>query len=96
MGVVQVWLLVGVPALVAALLLFYGRSRWRSALGYVVLLAGFLGVATVDRASAALFGTLIALVYAAGRGGAVEAGDAPEGQDYVPEVTQRVHRERHA
>lgn len=74
MSVVQVWLLFGIPALVLGLALFVGRSPWRAILGYVVLLAGFGTVAAFDRASGAVFGGLLALLYAAGRGGATEQG----------------------
>lgn len=72
MTILQVWLLFGLPALVLGLALFVGRSPWRAALGYLVLLAGFAAVAAFDRASAAIFGGLLALLYAAGRGGAAE------------------------
>ncbi len=69
MTIMQAWLLFGLPALVLGLALFVGRSPWRSVLGYVVLLAGFGALAVFDRASAAIFGSLVALLYAAGRGG---------------------------
>lgn len=72
MTVMQAWLLFGVPALVLALVLFSGRSPWRSGVGYVVLLAGFAALAAFDRASAAVFGGLLALLFAAGRGGTME------------------------
>lgn len=72
MTVLQVWLVFGLPALLLGLALFVGRSPWRSALGYVVLLAGFGAVAAFDRASAGVFGGLLALLYAAGRGGVTE------------------------
>lgn len=69
MTVLQLWLFVGIPALALALAMFVGRSRWRSLVGYVALLAGF-GVMTVfDPPSAAILGTLVALLYASGRGG---------------------------
>jgi hypothetical protein len=65
----QLWLFVGIPALALALALFVGRSRWRSLAGYVVLIVGFGVMVVFDRASAAVFGGLLALVYASGRGG---------------------------
>jgi hypothetical protein len=68
MSVVQVWLLFGIPALLLGLALFVGRSTWRSGLGYIVLLVGFATVAAFDRASGAVFGGLLALLYAAGLG----------------------------
>lgn len=68
----QVWLLVGVPALLLGSALFVGRSGWRTALGYGVLAVGFVVVAAVERTSAALFACLLALLVAAGRGGALE------------------------
>lgn len=73
MSVLQVWLVVGVPGLVLAGALFYGRSRLRSRLGYLVMLATFAGLTVVDRASGSVVGILLALTYAAGRGGAADA-----------------------
>lgn len=68
MTVLQAWLLVGVPALALALVLFTGSSRWRSLLGYVVLLAAFAVMVVVSPPSAAAIGGLVALLHAAGRG----------------------------
>jgi hypothetical protein len=65
----QVWLFVGIPALALATAMFVGRSRWRSLLGYAALLVGFGVMVFFDRTSAAIFGGLLALVYASGRGG---------------------------
>jgi hypothetical protein len=65
----QLWLFVGIPALALATALFVGRSPWRSRLGYLVLLVGFGVMVFFDRTSAAIFGGLLALVYASGRGG---------------------------
>ncbi len=72
MNVLQVWMLIGVPALALAGAMFVRRSSWRATLGYVALLAGFGGMAVYDRSSAAVFGGLTALLYAAGRGGSIE------------------------
>lgn len=72
MTATQAWLLFGLPALLLGTALFLGRSPWRSAVGYVVLLVGFAGLAAFDRISAAIFGSVLALLYAAGRGGALE------------------------
>lgn len=77
MNVVQVWLVFGIPALLLGLALFVGRSQARAMLGYLVLLAGFGTVAAFHRASGAVFGGILALLYAAGEGGRrdVETGD---------------------
>lgn len=72
MTLVQVWLFVGIPALALALALFVGRSRWRSLLGYAVLLVGFGVMTAFDPPSGAILGTLAALLYASGRGGEQE------------------------
>ena len=72
MSVIQAWLLFGLPALILGLTLFIGRSPLRTALGYLVLLTGFATMAVYGRAGAALFGGLLALLFAAGRGGATE------------------------
>ncbi len=72
MSTLQVWLVAGLPALLLGSALFVGRSGWRTALGYVVLAVGFVAVAAVERTSGALFACLLALLVAAGRGGAVE------------------------
>ncbi len=81
----QAWLVVGVPGLAVGLALFLVRSPVRALLGYGVLLATFVGMALVDRASAVVLGGLLALLYAAGRRGDMErepVGDA----DVLPEV----------
>ena len=75
----QAWLLFGLPALLLGISLFIGRSPWRAGLGYLVLAAGFAGLAFVDRASAAIFGGGLALLLAAGRGGTTER---------VPQLTE--------
>jgi hypothetical protein len=72
----QAWLLVGLPSLLLGLTLFVGRSPWRAGAGYAVLAAGFGGMAVVDRASAAVLGGLLSLLFAAGRGGATEVAGA--------------------
>ncbi len=79
MTVLQVWLLFGLPALILGTALFVGRSPWRTALGYLVLVGGFIALATVERVSAGIFGGLLTLLYAAGRGGRDEGGAAEEG-----------------
>lgn len=81
--VVQVWLMIGVPTIAVALILFTGRNRWRSAAGYAVLAAGFGGMAVFDRASAVLLGAALALLYASGRGGAADRGPDPMSQTGV-------------
>lgn len=72
MTTLQAWLVVGIPTLVLGLALFMGRSRVQAVAGYVVLAGGFAGMAAADRSSAAVFGGLLALLYAAGRGGSAE------------------------
>lgn len=69
MNVVQAWLVIGIPALLLALTCLVGRSPGRAALGYLALVGGFLGMAVTDRVSAGVFGGLLVLIYAAGRGG---------------------------
>ena len=68
MGLLQVWLVVGIPVLVVGLVLFASGSPVRKLIGYLVLAAGFAVIAMVDRVSAALFGGILALLYAAGQG----------------------------
>lgn len=77
MTVLQAWLLFGIPCLVLGLALFVGRSMWRSLVGYLVLGIGFATMMIYDRASGAFFGALIALAYAAGRGGSADVGPDP-------------------
>jgi len=71
--VAQGWILAGIPALAIAVIALIGRGWWRALIGYGALLAAFGVLVTVDRASAALFAVLIALVYASGRGGRQES-----------------------
>lgn len=81
MTVLQAWLLFGLPALILGTALFVGRSPWRSALGYLVLVGGFLALAAVERVSAGVFGGLLTLLYAAGRGGRQEGGAGGDDRD---------------
>ena len=92
MSILQVWLVAGVPGLVLALALFYGRSRVRTALGYLVLLATFAVVSLVDRASGAVIGGLAALLYAAGRGGQEDARPQNTSTIAVPDEVRRPAR----
>lgn len=69
MTLLQLWLFVGIPALALALAMFVGRSRWRSLLGYAALVVGFGVMTAFHGPSGAVLGTLLALVYASGRGG---------------------------
>ena len=94
MSVVQVWLVVGVPLLVLAFALFYGRSRIRTLLGYVVLLIAFGVVVSVDPASGAMIGGVAALLYAAGRGGQADAQPQDTSTIAVPDETRRTARYR--
>ncbi len=74
MNALQTWLIVGVPAIVLAMGLFSGRSRWRSLAGFAVIAATFLTFLLVagDRISAAVVGGVGVLLLAVGRGGPVE------------------------
>ncbi|MDQ3972991.1 MAG: hypothetical protein M3276_01375 [Actinomycetota bacterium] len=72
MTLVTAWVLIGVPLLALGLALFVGRSRPRALAGYLVLGCGFAALTAVDRTSGAIFGAVLALLYAAGRGGALE------------------------
>lgn len=70
----QVWLLIGIPALLIGLVLYTMRSPRLGAMGLFVLIAAAAGVAMVDRVSAAVLGACAVLLYAAGlagHGGAV-------------------------
>lgn len=79
LGVLQAWLLIGLPALVAAIGLSLKRTPVAGMLAFLAVAAGFGAMAMADRASAGVFGLLLALLYAAGRGGAGERGsDQPD------------------
>lgn len=86
MSLLQAWLVLGVPGLVLGLAMFIVRSPVRALLGYVVLLATFVGMALVDRASAAVLGGLLALLYAAGRGGDMERETVQTDESVLPDV----------
>lgn len=89
MSVLQAWLIAGFPALLVGVMLFLAASQLLNLLGYVVLGAGFAVVVTVDPASGAVFGALLALIYATGRGREAAEHGRP---DVVPDV---VHDEGH-
>ena len=89
MTVLQVWIIAGIPAIVLAGALFYGRSRVRTALGYLVLAAAFAVMLLADRASAGVFGVLIALLYAWGRGGTAESEIVETSLIGVPDEVRR-------
>ena len=72
MTVLQVWVLITIPALLLGLTLFLGRSPARTAAGYAILTAGFLSVVAFDRIAGAIFATALFLLFAAGRGGTIE------------------------
>ncbi|MEX0657785.1 MAG: hypothetical protein WD080_01495 [Egibacteraceae bacterium] len=86
MSLLQAWLVIGVPGLVLGLGLFMVRSPARAMAGYVVLVATFAGMALVDRTSAAVLGGLLALLYAAGRGGDLEREERDDDGDGLPAV----------
>ena len=92
MNVLQVWMVVGIPAIVLSVALFYGRSRVRTLFGFLVLLAAAGYMATVDRASAAALGLLVALLYAAGRGGTADTEDFNTSLIAVPDEVRRSAR----
>ncbi len=94
MSVVQVWLVVGIPLLALAFALFYGRSRVRTLLGYVVLLVAFGVMVSVDPASGAAIGGIAALLYAAGRGGQTDTHVEDTSTIAVPDSTRRTARYR--
>lgn len=94
MDVLQAWMLIGIPTLALAGALFVRRSPWRSLVGYVVLLAGFGGMAYYDRASAAVLGGLVALLYAAGRGTALERTASGADEAGVPDAALHPSRRR--
>lgn len=78
MSVVQVWMLIGVPTLLVGLVLYTMRSPRLGALGMLVIIAGAVAVAVVDRISAAVLGTFAVLLYAAGLAGhGAAVGDDP-------------------
>lgn len=74
MDVLQSWLVVGVPGLVAVGVLFVGYSRTRALLGYAVLagLVAFFLLVPADPASASVLGFLVVAFVAAGRGTAAD------------------------
>jgi hypothetical protein len=84
--VAVVWLVIGIPAVTAALILFLDRSPWRAGLGYLVLTAAFVTMALFDRVSAGVLGLAITLVYAAGRGGTIERERTRDDEIGVPDV----------
>jgi hypothetical protein len=73
----QAWLFFGIPALALGSAMFVGRSTWRALVGYAILAAGFAAMTVFDRASGAVIGAVMALVYAAGRGGSGDVGPDP-------------------
>ena len=94
MSILQAWLVVGIPGLIVAFALFYGRSRVRALLGYAVLAIAFGVMLFVDRASAAAIGGLGALLYAAGRGGDAESEDLDTSRIAVPDTVRRTAKHR--
>jgi hypothetical protein len=94
MNPLQVWLIVGIPALTIGLALFLRRSPVRALLGYTVLAIGFFVVSIYHRPSGAVFGGLLALLYAAGRGGAMERGDSQPNETGVPNAALHPFRRR--
>lgn len=78
MTVLQVWLLIGIPALVGAITLYTARAPALGALGVLLTFGAAAGVAAVDRASAMVLGLVGVLLYATGRAGqGAVVGDDP-------------------
>ena|SRR3712207_273600 len=96
MTVLQAWLVVGLPLLLAAAGLFYGRSRTKTAFGYLALLTAFGVMVTVDRASGAVIGAIAALLLSAGRGGQAESELSDTSTIAVPDSVRRTARFRRA
>ncbi|MGH8903489.1 MAG: hypothetical protein ACRDYA_17910 [Egibacteraceae bacterium] len=94
MDPVQVWFVVGIPTLVVGLALFLRRSPVRALLGYAVLAVGFAVVSVYHRPSGAVFGGLLALLYAAGRGGAMERRNPHSDEEGVPNAALHPFRRR--
>ena len=86
MDVLQVWLVMGIPGLALTGAMFFRRSPWMSLIGYAAVFATFGGMAVYHRASAAVFASLAALLYAAGRGGAVEGAQDRTNEEGVPDA----------
>ena len=94
MSILQAWLVFGLPLLILAFALFYGRSRVRTALGYLTLLVAFGIMVTVDPSSAAVIGGIGALAYGAGRGGQTESELSDTSTIAVPDTVRRTARFR--
>jgi len=91
-SLLQAWLIIGVPGLVIALAMFLVRSLARALVGYLALLAAFVGMALVHRPSAGIFGALLALLYASGRGGEMEREPTQDDEIGLPDVVGYKHR----
>jgi uncharacterized membrane protein len=94
MTTLQVWMLIGLPALALAGAMFVRHSTLRAYIGYAALLAGFGGMAAFDRVSAAVFGGVVALVYAAGRGGDIEREEDRSNEEGVEDAALTPARRR--
>lgn len=95
MNTLQVWMLIGIPALALAAAMFIRRSPWRSGIGYAALLAGFAGMVAYEHIlSAAVFGALTALLYAAGRGSTLERQPLYEDEEGVEDAALHPARRR--
>lgn len=88
-----VWLVAGVPALLLAVGLLVPRRRGLTLAAYGAIAVGFGIVAAVDPVSAAAVGSILALLYASGRGGADEERP-PAHEPGVPRVVERPERAR--
>jgi hypothetical protein len=79
-GSLQAWLVIGIPVLGVCVGLFLTRNPQAALLAYTLLTVGFLALAMVDRIAGAVFGALLALLYAAGRAGPAERPVVAEGE----------------
>ena len=70
MDLLQTWLLIGVPVLVAAAVMFVGRSRLRALIGYLLLVALVVTFVLIPGGgpSAAVVGIVGLAAVATGRG----------------------------
>lgn len=78
----------------AGLALFLRRSPTRAMFGYGILAAGFGLMSASHRPSGAVFGGLLALLYATGRGGGMERQSAHPDEAGVPDAALHPLRRR--
>ena len=81
MDVLQTWIVVGVPGLLVAAVLFVGNSQVRALWGYAVLLATLLAFVLIpgEPLSAAAIGLVLVVLVANGRG---QRSDAQQSEQH--------------